>query len=40
MTASKKKKKMFTKSKGYIQKNNPYKVTSCGRRRNRMNEKK
>ena len=26
MTASKRQNKMFTKSKGYIQKNNPYKV--------------
>ena len=26
--------RMFEKSTGYIQKNNPYPVTSCGRRRN------
>ena len=26
--------KMFEKSTGYIQKNNPFPVTSCGRRRN------
>ena len=25
---------MFEKTTGYIQKNNPFKVTSCGRRRN------
>ena len=26
--------KMFNKSEGYVQKNNPFPVTSCGRRRN------
>ena len=26
--------KMFNKSEGYVQKNNPFPVTGCGRRRN------
>ena len=30
---------MFKKSKGYVQKNNPNKVTSCGRRRPYMHKK-
>ena len=34
MAGSKRQNKMFKKSKGYIQKKNPNKVTSCGRRRN------
>ena len=25
---------MFKKTEGYVQKNNPFPVTSCGRRRN------
>jgi hypothetical protein len=40
MPGSKRQNKMFKKSKGYIQKNNPYKVTSCGRRRTFMHNKK
>ena len=31
--------KMFKKTKGYVQKNNPNKVTSCGRRRPYMYKK-
>ena len=40
MAGSNRQNKMFKKSKGYIQKNNPYKVTSCGRRRTYMQKKK
>jgi hypothetical protein len=34
MPGSKKQNSMFEKSTGYIQKGNPFPVTSCGRRRN------
>ena len=34
MPGSKKQNSMFGPSTGYIQKNNPFPVTSCGRRRN------
>jgi len=34
MPGSKKQNNMFGPSTGYIQKNNPFPVTSCGRRRN------
>ena len=34
MPGSEKQNSMFGKSTGYIQKNNPFPVTSCGRRRN------
>ena len=34
MPGSKKQNSMFEPSTGYIQKNNPFPVTSCGRRRN------
>jgi hypothetical protein len=34
MPGSEKQNSMFEKTTGYIQKNNPFKVTSCGRRRN------
>tara|TARA_R100000458_G_C8018546_1_gene79326 strand:+ start:212 stop:403 length:192 start_codon:yes stop_codon:yes gene_type:complete len=34
MPGSKKQNNMFKKSKGYIQRGNPFAVTSCGRRRN------
>ena len=40
MAGSARQNKMFKKSKGYIQKNNPFKVTSCGRRRPYMHKKK
>jgi hypothetical protein len=41
MTGSARQNKMFKKSKrGYIQHNNPNKVTSCGRRRPYMHSKK
>ena len=39
MAGSKRQNKMFKKSKGYIQKSNPNKVTSCGRRRPYMHKK-
>ena len=38
--AGTKRQRRFKKTKGYIQKNNPYKVTSCGRRRTYMHDKK
>lgn len=34
MPGSEKQNSMFKKSTGYVQKNNPFDVTSCGRRRN------
>jgi len=34
MPGSERQNSMFKKTKGYIQKNNPFAVTSCGRRRN------
>ena len=34
MAGSEKKNSMFKKTKGYVQKGNPFAVTSCGRRRN------
>ena len=34
MLGSRRQNNMFEKSTGYIQKNNPFPVTSCGRRRN------
>ena len=34
MPGSEKQNSMFKPSSGYIQKNNPFPVTSCGRRRN------
>ena len=37
--AGTKRQKRFKKTKGYTQKNNPYKVTSCGRRRTYMHKK-
>ena len=37
--ASKAEQKKKRKTKGYTQKNNPYKVTSCGRRRTYMHKK-
>ena len=37
--AGTKRQKRFKKTKGYIQKNNPNKVTSCGRRRPYMHKK-
>jgi hypothetical protein len=40
MAGSSRQNKMFKKSKGYVQKNHPYKVTSCGRRRAYMHKKK
>ena len=40
MAGSARQNKMFKKSKGYIQKNNPNKVTRCGRRRVYMHKKK
>ena len=39
MPGSRRQNKMFKKSKGYIQKKNPNKVTSCGRRRAYMHKK-
>jgi len=38
--AGTKRQKRFKKAKGYIQNGNPYKVTSCGRRRPYMHRKK
>ena len=34
MPGSKRQNKMFERTTGYVQKNNPFSVTSCGRRRN------
>jgi hypothetical protein len=34
MPGSERQNSMFKKSTGYVQKNNPFDVTSCGRRRN------
>ena len=34
MPGSEKQNSMFKKTKGYVQKGNPFPVTSCGRRRN------
>ena len=34
MPGSEKQNSMFKKTEGYVQKNNPFPVTSCGRRRN------
>ena len=34
MPGSERQNSMFKKTKGYVQKNNPFPVTSCGRRRN------
>ena len=34
MPGSDKQNKMFKKTRGYSQENNPFPVTSCGRRRN------
>ena len=34
MPGSERQNSMFKKTKGYVQKNNPFAVTSCGRRRN------
>ena len=34
MPGSKRQNSMFGKTKGYVQKGNPFPVTSCGRRRN------
>ena len=34
MPGSKRQNKMFERTTGYVQKNNPFAVTSCGRRRN------
>jgi hypothetical protein len=34
MPGTKKQNSMFEGSRGYVQKNNPFPVTSCGRRRN------
>ena len=34
MPGSKRQNSMFEKTKGYVQKSNPFPVTSCGRRRN------
>ena len=34
MPGSERQNSMFKKTKGYIQRNNPFTVTSCGRRRN------
>jgi len=34
MPGSEKQNSMFKKTEGYVQKNNPFDVTSCGRRRN------
>ena len=34
MPGSQQQNSMFEKTKGYVQKNNPFPVTSCGRRRN------
>ena len=34
MPGSEKQNSMFNKTRGYVQKNNPFAVTSCGRRRN------
>ena len=34
MPGSEKQNSMFKKTEGYVQKNNPFAVTSCGRRRN------
>ena len=34
MPGSAKQNSMFKKTEGYVQKNNPMPVTSCGRRRN------
>ena len=34
MPGSEKQNSMFKKTAGYVQKNNPFDVTSCGRRRN------
>jgi len=39
MPGSKKQNNMFGPSAGYIQKNNPFPVTSCGRRRSPMTKK-
>ena len=37
--AGTKRQKRFKKTKGYTKKNNPYKVTSCGRSRTYMHKK-
>ena len=34
MPGSERQNSMFKKTRGYVQKNNPFAVTSCGRRRN------
>ena len=34
MPGSKRQNKMYERTTGYVQKNNPFSVTSCGRRRN------
>ena len=39
MPGSDKQNSMFGPSSGYIQKNNPFPVTSCGRRRSPINKK-
>ena len=39
MAGSARQNKMFKKTKGYVQKNNPNTVNSCGRRRPYMHKK-